>query len=73
MPVLRTSRLVLRPFRQDDTIIRDGFTRRAYREIVARADPENLASLRAMSRLGFEASADGFFRLRQEAWESGSP
>jgi RimJ/RimL family protein N-acetyltransferase len=44
-------------------VIDDGFTRRGYAEVVARADPGNVASVRALSSLGFVAVGDGSFRL----------
>jgi RimJ/RimL family protein N-acetyltransferase len=44
-------------------VIDDGFTRRGYAEVVARADPGNVASVRTLSSLGFVAVGDGSFRL----------
>ena len=49
-------------------VIRDGFDRRGYQVIVARADEANVASLRAMTRLGFVAADDGTHRLRRVDW-----
>jgi len=46
-------------------VIRDGFERRGYDEIVARADPGNVASRRGMARLGFVEAPDGTYRLRR--------
>jgi RimJ/RimL family protein N-acetyltransferase len=45
-------------------VIADGFERRGYEEIVARADPDNVASLRAMARVGFVPCEDGTYRLQ---------
>jgi len=47
-------------------VLADGFARRGYTEVVARADAGNVASLRALARLGFVASDDddGAYRLR---------
>jgi RimJ/RimL family protein N-acetyltransferase len=53
-------------------VVRDGFERRGYREIVARADPANVASVRLLSRLGFRADGDGTFRLTRTDWEVSS-
>lgn len=50
-------------------VIKDGFDRRGYDEIVARAHPDNIASLRAMARLGFLAGGDGSYRLRRTDWQ----
>ena len=44
-------------------VISDAFERRGYEEIVARAHPDNVASLRAMARLGFRPCGDGSYRL----------
>ncbi len=52
-------------------VIADGFGRRGYDEVVARADPDNVASLRAMARLGFTACDDGTYRLRRSDWDAG--
>jgi RimJ/RimL family protein N-acetyltransferase len=46
-------------------VIDDGFGRRGYEAIVARADARNLASVRALTRLGFVAVGDGSFVLRR--------
>jgi ribosomal-protein-alanine N-acetyltransferase len=46
-------------------VIDDAFTRRGYSEVVARADPQNVASVRALARLGFVACDDGTFLLRR--------
>lgn len=46
-------------------VIRDGFERRGYDEIVARADPANVASRRSMARLGFVEAPDRSYRLRR--------
>ncbi|MGH8976704.1 MAG: GNAT family N-acetyltransferase [Acidimicrobiia bacterium] len=50
-------------------VIEDGFMRRGYDEIVARADVRNLASLRAMARLGFVACEDETYRLHRSVWQ----
>jgi RimJ/RimL family protein N-acetyltransferase len=50
-------------------VINDGFERRGYEEIVARADPDNIASRRGMERLGFRAREDGTYRLERSAWQ----
>ncbi|TML85073.1 MAG: GNAT family N-acetyltransferase [Actinobacteria bacterium] len=50
-------------------VINDGFERRGYEEIVARADPDNIASLRALERLGFRAREDGTYRLERSDWQ----
>jgi hypothetical protein len=47
-------------------VIEDGFGRRGYREIRATAGDRNVASVRALARLGFTASADGSYVLRRE-------
>jgi RimJ/RimL family protein N-acetyltransferase len=44
-------------------VIADGFDRRGYDEIVANAIPDNIASVRALARLGFRVRADGTYRL----------
>jgi RimJ/RimL family protein N-acetyltransferase len=49
-------------------VITDGFGRRGYEEIVARADPKNVVSVRALARLGFVADDDGAYRLRHRDW-----
>jgi RimJ/RimL family protein N-acetyltransferase len=49
-------------------VITDGFERRGYEEIVARAEPGNVASVRAMARLGFVPGADGTYRLQRSDW-----
>lgn len=49
-------------------VITDGFERRGYEEIVARAEPDNIASLRGMARLGFIAREDGTYRLHRSDW-----
>jgi len=46
-------------------VLADGFERRGYSEVVARADARNTASVRALARLGFVASGDGEYRLRR--------
>ena len=51
-----------------EAVIEDGFNRRAYAEIAARADPDNVASLRAMARLGFVPAAAGRYLLRRSDW-----
>jgi RimJ/RimL family protein N-acetyltransferase len=51
-------------------VIADGFDRRGYDEVIARAHPENIASLRAMTRLGFKPSDDGTYRLQRSDWQS---
>jgi len=53
-------------------VIDDGFGRRGYSEVVARADPRNVASLRALARLGFVASTDGSYRLVLEDYRATS-
>jgi ribosomal-protein-alanine N-acetyltransferase len=50
-------------------VIADGFERRHFDEIVARARTDNVASLRAIARLGFCACDDGTYRLRRSDWE----
>jgi aminoglycoside 6'-N-acetyltransferase len=52
-------------------VISDAFGRRGYGEIVARADARNIASLRAMQRVGFAATGDGTYRLTRASWEDG--
>ena len=49
-------------------VITDAFGRRSYEEIVARADSDNIASLRAMARLGFVAAEHDTYRLRRSGW-----
>jgi len=44
-------------------VLRDGFERRRYSEVVARAADANVASIRALARLGFVAGDDGVYRL----------
>ena len=53
-------------------VIADGFDRRGYVEVLARAHPDNVASLRAMARLGFRATEDGMYRLQRSDWQSRS-
>jgi RimJ/RimL family protein N-acetyltransferase len=53
-------------------VIEDGFIRRGYDEIVARADVRNVASLRAMARLGFVARDDQTYRLYRSVWQARS-
>lgn len=53
-------------------VITDGFDRRGYAEIVARADPANARSLRAMARLGFVGEGCGTHRLRRSSWSTGA-
>jgi RimJ/RimL family protein N-acetyltransferase len=50
-------------------VIDDGFTRRGYAEIVARADPGNVASVRAPARLGFVAMGADAYRLTRGQWK----
>jgi [ribosomal protein S5]-alanine N-acetyltransferase len=50
-------------------VIADGFERRRYDEIVARVHADNLASLRAIARVGFGACEDGAYRLRRSDWQ----
>jgi RimJ/RimL family protein N-acetyltransferase len=50
-------------------VIADGFQRRGFDEVMARADPGNTASLRGLERLGFRASGDDTYRLNRAAWE----
>jgi RimJ/RimL family protein N-acetyltransferase len=50
-------------------VIDDAFTRRGYSEIMARADPDNVASVRALTRLGFVPAGDDGYRLTREAWD----
>jgi RimJ/RimL family protein N-acetyltransferase len=45
-------------------VIDDAFTRRGYSEVLARADARNVASERALARLGFVARDNGTFLLR---------
>lgn len=49
-------------------VIGDGFRRRDYPEVIAHTDPRNVASIRALARLGFEALPDDVYRLRRSAW-----
>jgi RimJ/RimL family protein N-acetyltransferase len=49
-------------------VITDGFERRGYEAIVARADPDNVASLRALAGLGFVPCADGTYQLARSDW-----
>jgi RimJ/RimL family protein N-acetyltransferase len=49
-------------------VIKDAFHRRGYDEIIARADSENVASLRAMARLGFVAADEDTYQLRRSGW-----
>jgi RimJ/RimL family protein N-acetyltransferase len=49
-------------------VIADGFERRGFAQITARADPDNIASLRGMARLGFVPSDDGTHRLDRSDW-----
>jgi aminoglycoside 6'-N-acetyltransferase len=51
-------------------VIGDGFERRGYEEIVANADADNVASMRAMTRLGFVARDDGSYCLQRSAWRA---
>jgi RimJ/RimL family protein N-acetyltransferase len=44
-------------------VIADAFERRGYDAVVARADPANTASVRALQRLGFEGAGEGTYRL----------
>jgi aminoglycoside 6'-N-acetyltransferase len=48
-------------------VIGDGFGRRGYTEIVARADPQNVASVRVLTRLGFVAGDDGTYLLARSS------
>jgi RimJ/RimL family protein N-acetyltransferase len=50
-------------------VIGDGFERRGYTEVVAHADPSNIASLRGLTRLGFSQTADGSYRLDRAEWQ----
>lgn len=49
-------------------VIHDGFDRRGYARIVAKAHIANTASLRAMAKLGFVDAGDGTYRLDRAAW-----
>jgi aminoglycoside 6'-N-acetyltransferase len=49
-------------------VIADAFERRGYSEVTARADPDNIASLRGMARLGFVSRDDRTYRLDRSAW-----
>jgi RimJ/RimL family protein N-acetyltransferase len=49
-------------------VISDAFGRRGYDEIVARANAENAASLRALALLGFVAAEDDTYRLHRSEW-----
>ena len=49
-------------------VIADAFERRGYEEILGRAEPDNVASLRGMARLGFVPRADGTYRLEASDW-----
>jgi len=51
-------------------VIADGFGRRGYSEIVAHAAAGNVASIRALARLGFATTPDGAFRLGREEFRS---
>jgi aminoglycoside 6'-N-acetyltransferase len=51
-------------------VISDGFGRRGYDEIIANADADNVASVRAMVRLGFVARNDGSYCLQRSAWHA---
>jgi RimJ/RimL family protein N-acetyltransferase len=51
-------------------VIDDGFARRGYDAIVARADHENVASLRALARFGFVTSDDDYFFLQRGDWHA---
>jgi RimJ/RimL family protein N-acetyltransferase len=53
-------------------IVTDGFERRSYTEIVARADPANVASRRVLAHLGFNETGAGSFLLRRQDWQRGS-
>ena len=53
-----------------EAVINDGFDRRGYDEIVAHADANNIASLRALAHLGFVASEDGSYRLLRSIWQT---
>jgi len=50
-------------------VIADGFERRGYDHVVARANPRNIASVRTLARLGFLAGNDGTYRLDRTDWE----
>jgi aminoglycoside 6'-N-acetyltransferase len=54
-------------------VISDGFDRRGYDEVVARAHPDNAASRRAIATLGFRARDDGTFRLDRSGWYAPRP
>jgi ribosomal-protein-alanine N-acetyltransferase len=49
-------------------VVDDAFTRRGYSEIVANADPDNVASVRALASLGFVPAGDDEYRLTRTAW-----
>jgi RimJ/RimL family protein N-acetyltransferase len=51
-------------------VISDAFERRGYTEIVAHADPANVASVRGLARLGFTQTGDGSYRLARDVWQS---
>ena len=51
-------------------VISDGFARRGYREVIARAHPDNVASVRAITRLGFHANEDGTYSLDRSNWQA---
>lgn len=53
-------------------VITDGFERRRYTRIIARANSKNVASLRAIAKLGFVAAGDGSYTLDRVGWARGN-
>jgi RimJ/RimL family protein N-acetyltransferase len=49
-------------------VLDDAFDRRGYDVIVARAHPDNIASVRALLRLGFTPGETGSYSLRASGW-----
>jgi pimeloyl-ACP methyl ester carboxylesterase len=49
-------------------VLDDGFDTRGYEEVVARTHPDNLASHRALARLGFRRGDDDTYRLHRSDW-----
>jgi RimJ/RimL family protein N-acetyltransferase len=55
-------------FEAATAVIDDAFDRRDYREIVARADADNIASHHVLTRLSFTQRDDESFCLRRSDW-----
>jgi streptomycin 3"-adenylyltransferase len=51
-------------------VIDDGFHRRGYDTIIARADPANTASVRGLARLGFHMAGGGRYVLDRATWST---